>query len=229
VDAPESRPSAAARVFVVDDHPMFRAGVRSALRDVESLEVVGEASTGREAVEALRVVEPGADVVLVDLHLPDRSGIEVIRVITSGPARGGTSPRVLVTSFSEDDVTVVAALRAGASGYLTKKASDVELRRAIETVADGGAVFGPMVAGRLSTYFAAMRELPVRLAFPELTEREREILDLIARGHDNGHIARMLVLSEKTVRNHVSRVFTKLRVTRRTEAAVRARNAGLGR
>jgi DNA-binding NarL/FixJ family response regulator len=216
------------RVFIVDNHPLFRAGIRFALMDVDSLEIVGEASSGDEAVRTLQSLEPTADVVLVDLQLRDESGIAVTKAIASGNDWRETKPRVLVISSRDDDDAVVAALRAGAHGYLVKKASADELLRAIETVADGGAVFSPTVATRLSTYFSAVHELPVRLAFPSLTVREREVLDLLARGHDNRRIARTLVLSEKTVRNHISRVFAKLNVTKRTEAAVRARDAGLG-
>jgi DNA-binding NarL/FixJ family response regulator len=216
------------RVFIVDDHPLFRAGVRHVLGEIDTLDIVGEASSGEEAVRALRKLDPPANVVLMDLQLSDRSAIEATRTITSVGALGMTTPRVLVVSASGEDDAVVAALRAGAHGYLVKRASQDELLRAIETVADGGAVFSPMVACRLSTYFSAVHGLPSRAAFPELTEREREILDLLARGHDNRRIARELVLSEKTVRNHISHVFTKLQVTKRTDAAVRARDAGLG-
>jgi DNA-binding NarL/FixJ family response regulator len=217
------------RVFIVDDYPLFRAGVRSVLREIHSLELVGEAATGGDALPVLRELEPPPDVVLVDLHLPDRSAIELTRTMIDQPLRDSIRPRVIVISSQEDDDAVVAARRAGAHGYLIKDTSPEELLRAIETVAEGGAVFGPRVAARLSTYFSAVHELPSRMAFPELTDREREILDLLARGHDNRRIARTLVLSEKTVRNHVSRVLTKLQVSKRAEAMVRARDAGLGR
>jgi DNA-binding NarL/FixJ family response regulator len=214
------------RVFVVDDYPLFRAGVRSALASIGSLDFAGEAGSGDEAVRTLARLEPAADVILVGLQPPDRTGIDVTRRLSAefGP-RGS---RVLVVSAQEDDDAVVSALRAGAYGYLVRWMDREELLRAIETVAAGGAVFSPMVADRLRTYFSAVHDLPGRLAFPALTDREREILDLLARGHDNRRIARTLVLSEKTVRNHVSKVFMKLQVNKRTEAAVRARDAGLG-
>ncbi|GGO87584.1 response regulator [Wenjunlia tyrosinilytica] len=216
------------RVFLVDDHPLFRAGVRLAMEDADDLEVVGEASTGEEAVPALRSPDMAADVVLMDLLLPGRSGIETTRALITEAPPGTTAPRVLIVSMSDEDDAVVAAIRAGAHGYLVKGTPREELLRAVRTVAEGGAVFSSAVAARLSGYFSAVHDLPGRAAFPQLTERERQILDLLARGYTNRRIARELVLSEKTVRNHVSHVFTKLQVTDRTEATVRARDAGLG-
>jgi DNA-binding NarL/FixJ family response regulator len=216
------------RVFVVDDYPLFRAGIRSTLESIPSLDFVGEACSGDEAVRALGQVDPGADVVLVGLQPPDRAGIDVTRRLTLEVEPGQAGSRVLVISSKEDDDSVVAALRAGAYGYLVRWMDCDELLRAIDTVAAGGAVFSPTVADRLRTYFSAVHELPSRMAFPALTDREREILDLLARGHDNRRIARSLVLSEKTVRNHLSKVFMKLQVSKRTEAAIRARDAGLG-
>lgn len=217
-----------ARVFVVDDYPLFRAGIRSALESIASLDFVGEAGNGDDAVQALSQLEPAADVVLVGLQPPDRTGIEITRRLSLEPGHGEPGSRVLVISSEEDDDAVVSALRAGAYGYLVRWMDREELLRAIDTVAAGGAVFSPMVADRLRTYFSAVHELPSRMAFPALTDREREILDLLARGHDNRRIARALVLSEKTVRNHLSKVFMKLQVNKRTEAAIRARDAGLG-
>jgi DNA-binding NarL/FixJ family response regulator len=155
------------------------------------------------------------------------SGVEAIRSITAGHV--SHRPRVLVVSMYEEDDEVVAALRAGAHGYVAKEASREELLRAVRTVAEGGAVFSPAIAERLGTYFSAVHELPGRVAFPQLTNREREILDLLARGHNNRRIARQLVLSEKTVRNHISHIFAKLQVRNRADAVMRARDAGLGR
>lgn len=215
-------------VFIVDNYPLFRAGIGSVLRDMHELELIGEAASGTDAMRALRGLDRPPDVLLVDLHLPDSSAVELTRAVISQPLRDSTQPRVIIISAREDDDAVVAALRAGAHGYLVKDAAPAELLRAIETVAAGGAVFSPRVAAKLSTYFSAVHELPGRMAFPELTDRERQILDLVARGYDNRRIARTLVLSEKTVRNHVSRVFTKLQVSKRAEAMVRARDAGLG-
>lgn len=216
------------RVFLVDDHPMFLMGVRVTLQEADDVEVVGEASSGPEAVEALRKTGPPVDVVLMDLQVPGGSGAETIRSIVSGPAAEGRRPRVLVVAMSEDDETVVAALRAGAHGYTVKWAPRRELLRAVYTVADGGAVFSPSVAARLGSYFTAVHALPSRLAFPQLTGRELQVLDLLARGYTNRRIARELVLAEKTIRNHVSHVFMKLQVSDRAAAAIRARNAGLG-
>jgi DNA-binding NarL/FixJ family response regulator len=208
---------------------MFRAGVRAALAEAESLEVVGEASTGKDAIRALQRLKPAPNVVLIGLQLADRSAIETTRAITSYTGgMGAGTPTVLAVSACDDDDAVVAALRAGVHGYVLKSASCEELLRAIQTVASGGAVFSPAVADRLGSYFSAVHSVPSRAAFPDLTERERDILDLLARGYDNRRIARELVLAEKTVRNHISRVFSKLQVTKRNEAAVRARDAGLG-
>ncbi len=217
------------RVFVLDSHQLVRAGVRSAFNDIRGVRIVGEAACCEEALRALKEMDPAPDVVLVDLEFPDRARVALVRAVAIDALGTGVPPRVLVFSACGDDEAVVAALRAGARGFIAKNVSTRELLRAIVTVADGGAVFSPDVAERLSGYFSAMHELPHRLAFPQLTDREREILDLLARGHDNRRIARTLVLSEKTIRNHVSRVFAKLQVTRRTEAALRARDAGLGR
>ncbi|GAA3159490.1 MULTISPECIES: response regulator [Streptomyces] len=216
------------RVFLVDDHPLFRAGVRLALEDVEDMEVVGEADSGEEAVQALVHERVRADVVLMDVQMPGSSGVSALPAITAAHHPGAEAPRVLMMSVTDDDDMVVAALRAGAHGYLLKGAPRTELIRAVRTVAGQGAVFSPTVAARLSGYFSAVHELPSRAAFPQLTERERQILDLIARGYTNRRIARELVLAEKTVRNHVSHVFAKLQVSDRATAVVRARDAGLG-
>ncbi|MFD5628447.1 LuxR C-terminal-related transcriptional regulator [Streptomyces sp. NPDC127072] len=221
-------PAVRSRVFVVDGHPLFRAGVRLAMEGARDLEVVGEAASGEEAIVALRDGHVVADVVLMDLLLPGCSGIEATRAIAADAPAGPGAPRVLFVSGSVEDDAVVAALRAGARGYMVKGAPGEELVRGVRTVAQGGAVFSAVVADRLGGYFSAVHDLPVRAAFPDLTEREREVLDLVARGLTNRRIARELVLSEKTVRNHVSHVFAKLRVADRVEAAMRARDAGLG-
>jgi DNA-binding NarL/FixJ family response regulator len=210
------------RALLVDDHPLYRAGLRLALDTAEDIVVVGEACTVAEAVRLAAELRP--DVVLMDLRLPDGSGIDATRAITTT----ADPPRVLVVSIAEDDDALFATLRAGAHGFLDKAARREEIVRAVWTVAEGGAVFGPMVAGRFGAYFTAGHELPYRAAFPDLTTREREILELIARGHDNHQIARRLVVTDKTVRNHVSNLFAKLGVSGRTQAATRAREAGLG-
>ena len=210
------------RILLVDDHPLFRDGVRAALAGAEDLEVVGEAEGVAAALEAARALQP--DLVLMDLNLPDGSGIDATRALVAElPA-----VRVLVMTMSADDEAVLAAMRAGARGYVIKGAGRAELLHAVRTAAAGSAVFSPAVADRLGTYFSSLAALPGKEAFPQLTEREREVLDLVARGHDNRRIARELFLSEKTVRNHVSNVFTKLRVATRAEAIVKARSGGLG-
>ncbi|MGP3948717.1 response regulator [Streptomyces sp. 7N604] len=216
------------RLFLVDDHPLFRAGVRLVMEDAEDIQIVGEAENAEDAVRTLVDERLSADVVLMDIQMPGSSGVGAASAITAGALPGIVAPRVLMMSVSEDDDMVIAALRAGAHGYLLKGAPRNELIRAVRMVAGGGAAFSPTVAARLSSYFSAIHEMPGRAAFPQLTERERQILVLIARGYTNRQIARELVLAEKTVRNHVSHVFSKLQITDRASAVVRARDAGLG-
>lgn len=210
------------RVLLVDDHPLFLDGVRAAIEAAGGFEVVGEAHTCAEAV--LRAGETAPDVVLMDLNLPDGSGIDATRdVLAASPAS-----RVLVITMSGEDDAVVAAMRAGARGYVVKGAGRAELLSAITTVASGGAVFSPTVAERLGAFFSGMAAQPGREMFPQLSDREREVLDLMARGFDNRRIARALFLSDKTVRNHVSSVMTKLDAPDRADAIARGRRAGLG-
>ena len=209
-------------VLLVDDHPLFLDGVRAALSGVAGIEVVGEARDKAAALERAAALRP--DVVLMDLNLPDGSGIDATREILA--AAPGT--RVLVITMSADDDAVVAAMRAGARGYVVKGSGRADLVAAVSTVAAGGAVFSPSVAERLGSFFSGLAAQPGRELFPRLSDREREVLDLVARGHDNRRIARELFLSEKTVRNHVSTLLTKLEVADRAEAIARARRAGLG-
>jgi len=210
------------RVLLVDDHPLFLDGVRAALSTEPDLEVVGEAHTCAEAVEQAARLAP--DVVLMDLNLPDGSGIEATRaVLVANPMT-----HVLVITMADDDDAVVAAMRAGARGYVVKGAGRRDLVQAVTTVAAGGAVFSPVVAARLGGFFSGLAAQPGREMFPQLSQREREVLDLVARGLDNRRIARELFLSEKTVRNHVSSVLSKLDLPDRSEAIARARRAGLG-
>jgi DNA-binding NarL/FixJ family response regulator len=210
------------RLLLADDHLAFRDGLRALLGTVEGLEVIGEADSGDEAVKLAAALQP--DLVLMDVRMPGLDGIEATRQIVV------TSPHiaVLVLTMYEDDESVFAALRAGARGYLLKGADRAEIVRAIRAVASGEAIFGPAVARRLMAFFAAPRLDLASHAFPQLTEREREILDLIARGLNNPAITQRLVLSPKTVRNHVSNIFSKLQVADRAEAIVRAREAGMG-
>ena len=210
------------RVLVADDHPIFRDGLAMLLTTVDGLEVVGTAADGAEAAEAALRLLP--DVVVMDVQMPKLNGVEATRkVVAEAPEIG-----ILVLTMSEDDGTVFAAVRAGARGYLVKGAEQEEIVRAITTVASGGAVFGATLALRIAEFFAAGPVVPTE-AFPQLTAREREILDLIAAGRSNQQIAAALYLSPKTVRNNVSNVFAKLQVADRAEAIVRAREAGLGR
>jgi DNA-binding NarL/FixJ family response regulator len=208
--------------MLVDDHPLFLDGVRAALSTTPDLEVVAEAHTVAEALSLALTAEP--HVVLMDLNLPDGSGIDATRRILA------THPevRVLVITMSADDDAVVAAMRAGARGYVVKGAGRADLVQAVTTVAAGGAVFSPAVAERLGAFFSGMAAQPGREMFPQLSEREREVLDLMARGLDNRRIAQALFISDKTVRNHVSAVLAKLEVADRSEAIARARRAGLG-
>jgi DNA-binding NarL/FixJ family response regulator len=208
------------RVLIADDHPVFRNGLRALLASTPQLAVVGEASTGAEAVARTAELQP--DVVLMDLQMPGTGGIEATRRILEVNPR----IRILVVTMYEDDDLVFAALRAGARGYVLKGASPPEVVRAVQAAGEGGAIFSPTIAQRLLQFFA--RPQPPTLAFPDLTEREREILSLMAQGRSNPEIAARLILSLKTVQNHVSNIFSKLQVADRAEAILLAREAGLG-
>ena len=209
-------------VFIVDDHVLYREGVRKMLSMAPDIEIVGEAASGDEAIAQVLTLQP--DVVLMDLKMPGVNGIEATRRIIHARPRIG----VLVLTMFETDDTVVAAMRAGARGYLLKDADQEEVLRAVKAVSRGEAIFSPAIAERLIHYFAALGPITADLAFPELTDREREILHLIAQGHSNPEIAERLLLRTKTVQNHVSNIFSKLQVADRAQAIVRARDAGLG-
>jgi DNA-binding NarL/FixJ family response regulator len=211
------------RVLVAEDHPLFRKGMISLLSSVPEFEVVGEAATGEEAVARATDLQP--DVILMDLQMPEVNGIEATRRIL----RDNPSVRVLVVTLFEDDDSVFMALRAGARGYVLKDADEEEMVLSIRAVGKGEAIFSPAIATRVLAYFASSpQEGAPPQAFPTLTDREREILRLIAQGHPNPSIARELSLSTKTVGNYVSNIFTKLQVADRAEAIIRAREAGLG-
>lgn len=210
------------RVLVADDHPLFRNGVRALLASVDDVEVVGEASTSDEVIAAADTLQP--DVILMDLQMPGIGGVEATRRIL----RRSPHVRILVVTMFDDDDSVFASLQAGSRGYVLKGARPEELLRAIRAVADGEAIFSPAIAQRLIDYFAQPRPSAPALAFPELTEREREILALIARRETNPAIARKLGITLKTVQNHVSNIFNKLQVADRAEAILRARDAGMG-
>ena len=210
------------RVLIADDHALFRDGLRALLGSVPEVEVVGEAATGEEAVA--RVLDLQPDVALMDIQMPNLNGIEATRRIVSASPHVG----VIVVTMFEDDDSVFAAMRAGARGYVLKGAGQTEILKVIRAVANGEALFGPEIARRLMSFFSAPNPAAPVEAFPELTAREREVLDLIAQGHSNAKIARRLFLSPKTVRNHISNIFTKLQVADRAQAIVRARQAGLG-
>lgn len=209
------------RLLVADDHPAFRAGLELMLSEVANVEIVGEADTGLRAVELSAELTP--DVVLMDLRMPDLDGIEATRRI----ARHPTGPAVVVLTMFEDDHSVFAAMRAGARGYLLKGAEQDEIVRGIRAAAAGEAIFGPEIAERVLSHFAGGAG-PEAAAFPSLTEREREVLEMIATGKGNATIAHELMISLKTVRNHVSNIFSKMQVNDRATAIVKAREAGLG-
>jgi DNA-binding NarL/FixJ family response regulator len=219
--SPPEQATGKTRVLIADDHALFRYGLKEMLRSTEGFEVVGEAATGEEVVTLAGELKP--DIVLMDIQMPGLNGIEATRRIArSAPGIGV----VVVTMFEEDD-SVFAAMRAGARGYVLKGGDADEVVRVVRAVAQGEAHFGPDVARRLMSFFSTPRHAPTE-AFPQLTAREGEVLDLIARGLNNVEIARRLYLSQKTVRNHVSNVFLKLQVADRPQAIVRAREAGLG-
>jgi DNA-binding NarL/FixJ family response regulator len=208
------------RVVVADDHPMYRTGVMSALATADRVEVVGEAATGVEAVQAVRQLRP--DIVLMDVQMPGMNGIEAIKSIRKDSPKTAV---LMLTMFVDAD-TLLAAVRAGAQGYLFKGSTAQEIVVALDGVGRGEAVFGAPLAERVIDHI--LRPPGENVPFPDLTEREREVLERVANGHSNSQIASGLSLSAKTVRNYMSRILVKLQVTDRTAAAVRARQAGLG-
>lgn len=212
------------RVVVVDDHALFRQGLTALLEAAPDTEVVGQAGTGAEAVDVVAASDP--DVVLMDIQMPDVNGIAATRTVVDD------HPKVAVVMLTmlEDDDSLFAAMCAGARGYLLKGADKDDVLSTVRAAAAGEARFGPMVAQQITAFFrrAGAQDLAVT-PFAELTDREREVLDLVAAGLDNGSIASKLFISGKTVSNHLSNIFAKLRVADRAQAIVKAREAGLGR
>jgi DNA-binding NarL/FixJ family response regulator len=212
----------ALRILVADDHPIFRHGISALVDIVANLELVGEATGGDEAVALTESLQP--DLVLMDLQMPGLNGIEATRRISAACPH----VRILMVTMFEDDASVFAAMRAGAHGYVLKDATKEEIVRAIQAVGNGEAIFSPAIARRLLAFFASPHPSAAKGIFPELTDREREILHLLATGAANAAIASRLNLSVKTVSNYVSNIFSKLQVADRAEAVIRARDAGLG-
>jgi DNA-binding NarL/FixJ family response regulator len=211
------------RIIVADDHPVVRGGLVALLQTIPSLDVVGEAADGATAVRLTHEHRP--DVVLMDVRMPGMDGVEATRLIREQTPES----RVLILTMYDDDATVFTAMKAGAQGYLLKESEQDDIVRAVHAVVAGEAIFGPGVAARVLRYFteppqAVVAEYP----FPELTHREREVLELLAQGMKNADIATALFLSPKTVSNQLTAIFAKLQVASRGEAIVRAREGGLG-
>jgi DNA-binding NarL/FixJ family response regulator len=210
------------RILVVDDHDEFRHGLEALVGATDTLDLVGSVRDGDDAVRMCLELQP--DVVLMDVNMPRLNGIEATRQIVAASPHIG----VVVLTMLEDDDSVFAALRAGARGYLLKGSRRAEIVRAVEAVGSGEVILGPRIAERVTTYFREERAEPRPEVFPELTDRERQVLSLIAAGRENAEIARELGVSTKTVRNHASNIFMKLQVAHRAQAIVLARDAGLG-
>ena len=206
------------RVQIADDHAMVREGLRALLSSMEGYDLVGTAATGADAIREAILLKP--DLLVLDIGFPDLSGIEVVRRL----AKATPMVKILMLTMYDDDESILAAVRAGALGYVLKGADTDDLLRAITAVAAGEAIFGPGLARRVLQALSA----PQEPAFTELTRREREVLELIASGMSNQAIAAKLGLSVNTISNHISSIFAKLQVSSRAEAIVRARSAGLG-
>jgi DNA-binding NarL/FixJ family response regulator len=209
------------RVVVVDDHPVFRIGMTALLNEFAGVEVVGEAASEEEAISFVAQLKP--DVVLMDLDLGGGSGVEATRAIL----RQHPSTGVLMVTMFADDEALFSAIRVGARGYLLKGSSPDEVERAVRAVGNGAMMLGPQLAARAVDYLTNARSARSG-AFAELTDRERDVLELVAQGRDNATIARMLVLTSKTVRNYVYAIFTKLDVSDRAALVAKARDAGVG-
>ncbi|MBA3532334.1 MAG: response regulator transcription factor [Ardenticatenales bacterium] len=209
------------RILIADDHPLFRDGVAALLASIPDMELVGQARTGAEAIRLAEELQP--DVILMDLNMPDGNGISAAtQILRTSPHIG-----ILIVTMFEDDDSLFAAMKVGVRGYLLKGADQQETLRAIQAVANGEAIFSPTIAQRLMRYFNTPQPKVSEPVLPVLTEREREILILLAQGQDCAQIATDLALSQKTVRNHLSNIFNKLQVTDRTQAVLLALKAGL--
>ncbi len=213
------------RLLVADDHALFREGLRALFSATPGIEIVGEAATGEETVALAKELLP--DIILMDINMPDRDGIQATRqVLQSNPAIG-----VIMVTMLEEDAALFSAMRAGARGYVLKGAHHEELLQSVRAVASGQVLFGPSIAGRIMGFFqdfdAEIKPSLPEETFPELTPRELEVLELIAQGSSNSQIAEDLVITDKTVRNHITSIFGKLQVADRAQAIVKAREAGL--
>lgn len=212
------------RILVVDDHRLFREGLVGLLDSEPDTDVVGEADTGSDAIDSLGALAP--DVVLMDIMMPDMNGIEATRLIR----RDHPQVQVVMLTMLEDDDSLFAAMCAGAHGYILKGSDKADVLRTVRAVADGTALFGPAIARRLTSFFQHAERKGLAVSpFPQLTDREREVLDLIAGGLDNRQIGSRLSITTKTVSNHISNIFSKLHLSDRAQAIVTAREAGLGR
>ena len=214
------------RLLIADDHALFREGLRALFASLPDIEVVGEAENGEAAIT--HADRTPADVILMDVNMPGINGIEATRRILKDHPNMG----IIMVTMLEDDTSVFAAMKAGARGYVLKGSHHNEILQAIRAVAAGQAVFGPAIAARMITFFQDLNASPQSTAqpdaFPELTDREREVLELMTQGASNKVIAEKLVISGKTVSNHITNIFSKLQVADRAQAVLRARDAGLG-
>lgn len=208
-------------VLIADDHQLFRDGLKALLLSTSEMDVVGEAATGQEAIRLASKHQP--DVILMDIQMPDMDGISATRQIVEA----NPNVKILIVTMFEDDQSVFSAMRAGARGYVLKGAKHDEMLRAIRAVYSGEAIFSAAIASRMISFFSNTRAQIPQENFADLTDREREILTLIARGQSNAEIAETLTISVKTVRNHASNIFSKLQVADRAQAAIIAKDAGL--
>jgi DNA-binding NarL/FixJ family response regulator len=213
------------RLMIADDHKLFREGIKALLAVTHDIEIIGEADDGDSALRISQELQP--DIILMDINMPGLNGIQATEKILERQPQS----RIVMLTMLEDDASVFNAMRVGARGYLLKGADPQEVLSVIRAVAEGQALFGPAIATRLMNYFKELSTKPalspMGAPFPELTEREMEVLHLISQGRNNQEISQKLVLSPKTVRNHITNIFSKLQVADRAQAIVRAREAGL--